>query len=293
MDINEILNSIGLLIVNSDDIDDSVKNNDCDLLSDIKSLKYWIPNGFRTSTGNEMDTRRNNTLDTNGTDQTKTCKYTYNSLGFRGDEITKPGFKVMSIGCSHTEGVGVNDNETWPSIFSKKIPEGVDLNFGMGGRSNDYIARALITFYDEIKPDLVMIMYTYPNRSEFYTKDGGIEPYSINKWGYFANNRDGVKEHQYITQLSNIELDLQNWYKNHLLIKYFLETKKCNWLWNGYMLDTNYTEYNRFDAGFGKYIDFGSDKIHNGPKHNQDYANKLYDHICQLFPNWLTKTPNS
>jgi lysophospholipase L1-like esterase len=82
--------------------------------------------------------------------------------------------KIMSIGDSNTEGVGVNNDETWPSQFSKLITNGVDHNFGMGGRSNDFIARCLITYYDLIKPDLVLIMYTSPQRRELYTKDGGI-----------------------------------------------------------------------------------------------------------------------
>ena len=78
-------------------------------------MKYWTPETFEVSTYKwSINERKNKSYTTSGSDNSGKCTYTYNSLGFRGDEPTKPGFKVMSIGCSHTEGVGLNDDETWP-----------------------------------------------------------------------------------------------------------------------------------------------------------------------------------
>ena len=37
------------------------------------------------------------------------------------DSIYKNGYKVMSVGCSFTEGVGVNNDETWSSKLCKHI----------------------------------------------------------------------------------------------------------------------------------------------------------------------------
>ena len=34
----------------------------------------------------------------------------------------------MSLGCSNTEGVGVNYNDTWPAQFSYLIPNSVRVN---------------------------------------------------------------------------------------------------------------------------------------------------------------------
>ena len=126
----------------------------------MKSVKFWTPETFEISTYkfNLID-RVNKTYETSGSDNTGKCSYTYNELGFRGDSISKKGFKVMSIGCSYTEGVGINDNETWPYLISSIITNGVNMNFGTGGRSNDFISRCLLTYYDVIKPDLVLIMF--------------------------------------------------------------------------------------------------------------------------------------
>lgn len=256
----------------------------------MKTLEYWNPEGFEISSYKwNLSDKINKVYNTSGSDNTGKCIYTYNELGFRGDSINKSGFKVLSIGCSITEGVGVNDNETWSNKFCQLIPSSVDLNFGMGGRSNDYISRCLLTYYDLIRPDLVLIMYTNPQRREIYTKDGGIEPFIPTvSWGYMSETEDGKMMQDLLTELQNDNEDYINWYKNHLLIKYFLETKKCNWLWNGnFGIPKDYIEFNRFDGDYNNYLDRGADGSHPGPKHNYEYSIRLFEHIKSNFRNYL------
>ena len=90
-------------------------------MSDI--LKYWKPDTFEVS-GCDRDSlkiRKNLKTISAQNDISGLCTYTYNELGFRGDSIHKEGFRIMSIGCSYTEGIGVNDWETWPHYFSKLV----------------------------------------------------------------------------------------------------------------------------------------------------------------------------
>lgn len=256
----------------------------------MKPLKHWRVDNFTASTYKySLSDRVNNSFKTCGSDNTGLCEYTYNSLGFRGDSIHKKGFKVVSIGCSLTEGVGVNDNETWPSQFSKLVKDGVDFNLGISGRSNDYICRALMTFYELLNPDLVLIMYTSPIRREIYTENGGIEPFiPTQSWGYMEETENGKKIQNYLTELQNDNEDFTNWYKNHQLIRLFLESKKCNWLWNGnFGVSKEYKDFNRFDGDYGKYLDLGSDRFHPGPVHNEEYSHRLYNFISQKFPDYL------
>jgi hypothetical protein len=256
----------------------------------MNPLKYWNPDGFEISSHQyKLCERKGKTYKTSGSDNSGSCTYTYNELGFRGDSIKKEGFKIMSFGCSNTEGVAINDNETWPAQFTSLIPNGVNFNFGTGGRSNDFIVRCLLTYYDIIKPDLILIMYPSPLRREIYTKDGGIEPFMpTTSWGYLKETDDGIKTQEYLSHLQNNNEDFINWYKNHLLIKYFLELKKCNWIWNGRELTLfDYNEPNRFDGNYGKYLDLGVDNIHPGPNHNKTYAHNLHDFILKNFPNYI------
>ena len=256
----------------------------------MNPLEYWNPEEFEISSYKySLKERVNKTYTTSGSDNTNLCTYTYNELGFRGDSVKKQGFKVMSLGCSHTEGVGVNYNDTWPLQFSSLIPDGVNMNFGKGGRSNDFICRCLLTFYDLIKPDLVLIMYSSPLRREVYTKGGGVEPFMpTHSWGYMVETSDGKKIENYLSEIQNDNEDFINWYKNHQLIKLFLESKKCNFIWNGSLIHSNYKDEFRYDGDFLlNVLDKAVDNRHCGPLHLKNYATKLHDHINNNFPNFL------
>ena len=256
----------------------------------MNPLKYWNPDGFEISSYKySLKERINQTYSTSGSDNTGICTYTYNELGFRGDSIKKEGFKVMSLGCSITEGVGVGDTETWPAQFCSHIGNSVNLNFGTGGRSNDFICRCLMSYYDLIKPDLVLIMYTFPHRREIYTEDNGIEPYvPANAWGKLSETKDGQLIQYSMDILQNDNSDFINWYKNHQLIKLFLESKKCNWVWDAKHIGTEYTEFNRFDlldkidSGKG-----GADNLHPGASCHKEYGMVLHDYIKLKFPEYL------
>jgi hypothetical protein len=255
-------------------------------------LKHWNFENFDVS-GYDRDSlkmRKFLKTKTASNDKSGICTYTYNELGFRGDSIYKDGFKVMSIGCSYTECIGVNDDETFPYYFSKLITNGVDLNFGFGGRSNDYISRCLLTFFDVVNPNLVIITYTHSHRREYYTDTNTVEPFMpTSVWDYMEENQTGKNIHRNMVELQNDNEDTINWYKNHLLIKYFLESKKCNWIWTGPDTPKEYTDLNKFNGDFEKLEDFAVDGIHAGPKTNKSYAHNLFNYILKNYSNFLPK----
>ena len=250
----------------------------------MKPFNYWNIENFEISSyKHHLSDRYSKTYDTSGSDSTKKCVYTYNELGFRGDSIKKEGYKIMSIGCSFTEGVGVNDNETWPYQISN-LMSAVNMNFGTGGRSNDFISRCLLTYFDLVNPDLVLIMYTYPHRREIYTKEGGIEPFIPGlRWGYISDTDEGNYVQELKERLQNVYEDYDNWYRNHLLIKNYLKVKKTPFVWNGSFLKIdNYeipSEENRFDGDYDIFIDIGADNNHPGQAHNKKYAENLFQFI--------------
>jgi hypothetical protein len=248
----------------------------------MEFLNHWTPDTFESSThSNFIKSRINTVANISSIDNSGKCTYTYNELGFRGDSIYKEGPKVMSIGCSLTEGIGVNDNETWSKVFCDLIG-GVNLNFGLGGRSNDYIARSLLTHYDLVKPDIVLIMYTVVNRKEIHTKDNGVEPFiPTHSWGYLKDTADGRTTQEMMVSLQNDYEDYTNWYKNHLLIKNFLDNKKTKWLWNGETIFIDYQDANRFDGGIRPFIDLGSDNTHPGPLTHKRCGEKTYEYITK------------
>jgi hypothetical protein len=256
----------------------------------MKILKYWTAGEFEVSSYKwNLAKRKNSIWKESGSDKTRKCTYTYNELGFRGDSIKMDGFKIMSLGCSHTEGVGVNDDETWPARFTKLVPNGVNMNFGTGGRSGDFVVRCLLSYYNLIKPDLVLIFYPDISRKDIYTIEGGVEPYMPSSaWGYMEETENGRLIQKNLLEIQNNNNDFANWYKNHLLIKLFLESKKCNFIWNGSLIQSPYKDEFRYDGDFfTNIIDKGVDDRHTGPNHLKNYSTKLYDHINTKFPHFL------
>jgi hypothetical protein len=100
----------------------------------------------------------------------KSIIYRYNSLGYRSQEIdlscSKPS--VICIGCSFTEGVGVNYEESWPAHVEQAFPDHLVYNFGLGGSSGDYVARTLYNIGNLLKTEIVFILWPSMFRYEIY-----------------------------------------------------------------------------------------------------------------------------
>lgn len=246
----------------------------------MKSLNFWKPEGFDIASYKWLlEERKNKEILGNGSDE-NSCYYTFNELGFRGDSPKKKGLRIMSVGCSHTEGIGVHNHQTWSHHLSKLLPNGVDLNLGISGRSNDYISRTILTWTDYMKPSIVLVMYTYPHRREFYRETGEVEPYHPSPWGYFDEEREGRMIWANKIASSNDEEDFMNWYKNHQLISYYLKSKEIPFIWNGTFVNTKYTDENRFD---GNYPNLPDEHKHASGTQNEAYAKNLYNYIKEKF----------
>jgi len=125
-------------------------------------------------------------------------------------------------------------------------------------------------------------MYTYPSRKEYYRYGGELEPFHMNPWGYFEENKEGIEEYKAIARITHDETDLINWYKNHLLITNLLQNKKIPYTWNGSFLnDDSVTDDFRFDGDYGNFREFSIDGKHATANHNKEYANKLFDFCKQ------------
>lgn len=155
------------------------------------------------------------------------------------------------------------------------------------GRSNDYISRCLISYCDEIQPDLVLILYTHNHRREIHTQSDQIEPYITGQsWGYLEETEEGKTIQKLKDELQNDTDDFINWYKNHLLITNYLENKKIPFIWNS--MDTDYVDDNKFIIPYAPFIDYGADGSHPGKLHNNQYSNKLFDWASIKCPNIFT-----
>ena len=187
-------------------------------------MKGWNHKNFDIF--NDLEARKNHTHDCVGGDKSGKIKYKFNELGFRGDSLEKyqsSTNRFLTFGCSHTFGVGNELKNTWAQLISDRTGHSY-MNCGIQGISNDTISRAVLSYTEYLKPDFVIVLHTYPHRREYTTSEGRRCSYKPDgKWDFWETSK-GNEIHDSITLIQNDENDLDNQYRNMMLIKYYLKS---------------------------------------------------------------------
>ena len=195
--------------------------------------------------------------------------YTFNSDGFRTDEFDNRD-NFVTIGCSFTQGVAVNREDTWAQLVSDQLGLSV-FNLGVAGASADTCYRIIKYYAPILRPKFVVFLEPRHNRTELHHNDHQ-KPYVIN-WAYDTEswgNNNYIKT--WLGNDSNMQLHAE---KNRAAI-----TQVCD------QLDIPVVMYAPND-----YIDLISDKnqhdlgrdlLHPGRKNNRAFAQIVYDCVKDL-----------
>lgn len=198
--------------------------------------------------------KKHNWIDSNFT-------YRFNSNGFRCNEFTSDP-TVMFIGCSHTIGIGLPEDKTWPYIVSKKLNMAC-ANLGQGGGSADTAFRLCHGWIDQINPKIVVFLHPPGSRFEIINHDV-IEFHSHGSLSGFTKSDSFI--HKWIGDESNNYL---NSIKNTLAINLLCNERK--------ILFINVPIY------FG--LDKARDLCHAGVMSNEKTAEHVYNEIIKFYPN--------
>lgn len=136
-------------------------------------------------------------------------EYNYNSRGFRDEEWPPEKELKSSIWCvgdSFTVGVGQPYNFIWPQVLQQKLGKRT-INVSRDGASNDWIIRQSKKILDTIKPELMIVMFSYLHRRE--DKNGEQ---------IYIGETDEMKNIEYFEKQF---LDFQNYSKNTRMM-YFM-----------------------------------------------------------------------
>jgi predicted O-methyltransferase YrrM/lysophospholipase L1-like esterase len=106
----------------------------------------------------------------------KSFTYKFNDHGYRCDDFKladETNFKILFVGDSLTDGVGLPLDEVWARKMWRKINQTYGLNspywnLAQGGRSLDYIVRILDIAMQPLRPNLVLILTPDPFRQEWF-----------------------------------------------------------------------------------------------------------------------------
>ena len=176
--------------------------------------------------------------------------YSHNRHGYRSDEFDSRGdLAVLAVGDSFTYGMGVQAEERWSDTFCRLLMErtgGTVTNWNMGqwGASNDYISRMLLTTLDILKPDIVIVLFSYPGRREHW--------YTESKATKFINSSfpekepqipshytpEDIEHYKALRVLQNQSADRYNCWINYKLVEMTLKLRNIPWLCD--MLQTDW-----------------------------------------------------
>lgn len=98
--------------------------------------------------------------------------YIYNSLGHRSREIESINLNdyILTIGCSHTEGIGVSLDDSYPFVLSKMLNSDY-YNLGLGSTGIDVLMHNLSIWFAVIEKKPKLLIIQVPDQSRSITGD--------------------------------------------------------------------------------------------------------------------------
>lgn len=186
--------------------------------------------------------------------RTADISYAYNSLGHRCKDIENIDLDnyLLFTGCSHTEGIGLELEKTFPYIVSRSL--GMDYyNLAVGGSGTDIMTYNLITWLNTVKKLPKALIILWPPKVRCTIKENIT---------WFLHNTSSTTDHDI---LKFMVLGDQIGYFNTV-----------NLLRNQ-LIDTCYSECRvlHLDSANLKFVDLARDLAHPGIIENKNIANKI------------------
>lgn len=222
--------------------------------------------------------------------------YIYNSTGYRGGKeiLDYKGDYLVSFGCSNTEGLGINYEETYSYLLAEKL--GVDvMNLGIAGSSIEFVATNIVQFAKLIcerklrAPKYVTVQWPGCYRKTFTEMLLHGEYYILNNLNITNDNNDATladkydrewATNRYVTYTEHLNYE---GYKNISSSHLILELLGVNLVHFEVSADArredNYLlrDFNMYDIPFMQDEEpFARDMIHAGVESNARWADTLY-----------------
>jgi hypothetical protein len=195
--------------------------------------------------------------------------YTFNSDGFRTHEFDNRA-NFVTIGCSFTQGVAVNREDTWPQLVSDQLGLSV-YNLGISGASADTCYRIIKYYAPILKPQFVVFLEPRGNRTELH-HDPDQPPHLIN-WAYDSGSwGNSVYTKTWLGNDVNMQLHAE---KNRAAVAHV-----CDQLGIPVVM---YAPNDYRDLVEDKtQLDLGRDLLHPGRLNNAAFAQVVYQHTKDL-----------
>lgn len=221
--------------------------------------------------GKEDILRENGWIDRNG--NVVPIDYRINSEGFRCDHFDDRDC-IVTLGCSITYGIGLHEEDVWPSVVAKKL--GLNcVNLGIPGRGLDFSTFYLITQILDKAPNIkgIAVLVPPPGRIDFWCTEADELKYAslrvlaeVNEKKYTGFSRV-IQEGTDTTSLINTARNIET-------IKLFAESIKVP----SVILPINCPSW----IELGQVKDLARDLMHFGPIWQKHTANRFLDAFKDL-----------
>ncbi len=187
----------------------------------------------------------------------KKFSYKFNQHGFRSDEFVDED-SVLFLGCSHTMGIGIPWETTWPYIVSRNLKLKC-YNLGIGGGSNDLAFRLAYNYIPFLKPKMVIFLVISNARLELLSQNET----SINLTpGWVSSLKNDEFYKSWLMNDGNLNANLA---KNYLAIEYICKMNSIKFI------SHEQTEI--------PCLDKARDLAHRGIRSNSEFANRVLQKI--------------
>jgi hypothetical protein len=146
------------------DFDLGLKHDNYEFRNQV--LSWRSPDSKETFEKNCADSEKKELLNRLGWLEPNCITYKYNSFGFRDEEFDSRDCGI-ALGCSHTEGIGISEESTWPRVLSKLVGTHI-WNLGVCGSSIDTAFRLLDYWILKLKPKFVVLCMPPSGRVEIF-----------------------------------------------------------------------------------------------------------------------------
>jgi hypothetical protein len=229
--------------------------------------------------------------------------YAHNEHGFRCDSFSaKSQFPLLFLGCSFTEGIGINLEDVWSHRLLEKIKEqkNIDIPYwslAVGGSSIDLQALYLHTYIDQFKPKYIFFLLPPLERRSIRAFEKSIM-FSVSDVRT-PNDPLTDLENRIINQASQLLLDpdysILESLKSLMLInelcnRYQTKVFYSTWIKGSQAENSNkifddikhLSNFTRLKHDFPIVVDRARDNCHAGPITNNTFSEQVFEEIKDL-----------
>jgi hypothetical protein len=196
-------------------------------------------------------------------------EYRFNNYGFRTDDdfdIDNQSPGIITVGCSYTEGIGINLEDTWGYKLSEKL--GCKLyNLGLAGGGIETQYRLIKAWAPILKPIAVLSQGSWGYRYEFAMSD---DSFFLTPWTTYFRHPSHLDF--YKTVLADPICNEVMFTKTYDAIKYVLTELKIPF----YEMNEATHRTGVYNFGIKDDTDYARDLSHPGKIYNSAIANYFY-----------------